>query len=72
MLWTRRLSRGNEFEYALVRAGGQLIAGADPGAAAGALRGFADQRNIVLLVETGFAPAEAIRFYIFERAQSLG
>jgi imidazolonepropionase-like amidohydrolase len=61
-----------EFEYAFVKAGGQLMAGADPSGNGGALAGFADQRNIVLLVEAGFTPAEAIRIYTLNAAQYLG
>jgi imidazolonepropionase-like amidohydrolase len=50
-----------EFERAFVKAGGQLIFGADPTGNGGALAGFADQRNLELLVEGGFTPVEAIR-----------
>ncbi|HEV2445422.1 MAG TPA: amidohydrolase family protein, partial [Candidatus Sulfopaludibacter sp.] len=50
-----------EFERAFVKAGGLLVAGADPTGNGGALAGFADQRNIELLVEGGFTPAEAIQ-----------
>jgi len=66
------LKKEMEFEYAFVRAGGQLMAGADPSGNGGALAGFADQRNIVLLVEAGFTPAEAIRIYTLNAAQFLG
>lgn len=50
-----------EFERAFVAAGGLLVAGADPTGNGGALAGFADQRNLELLVEGGFTPVEAIR-----------
>jgi len=66
------LKKEMEFEYAFVKAGGQLLAGADPTGNGGALAGFADQRNIVLLVEAGFTPAEAIRIYTLNAAQYLG
>jgi imidazolonepropionase-like amidohydrolase len=66
------LKKEMEFEYAFVKAGGQLMAGADPSGNGGALAGFADQRNIVLLVEAGFTPAEAIRIYTLNAAQYLG
>ena len=49
------------FELAFSRAGGLLIAGADPTGNGGALPGFADQRGVGLLVEAGFSPAEALR-----------
>jgi len=54
---------------ASVKNGGQLMAGADPSGNGGALAGFADQRNIELLVEAGFTPAEAIRIYTLNAAQ---
>ncbi len=60
------------FEYAFVKAGGLLIAGADPTGNGGALAGFADQRNIELLVEGGFTPVEAIRIATSNGAQFLG
>jgi len=66
------LKKEMEFEYAFVKAGGQLLAGADPTGNGGAVAGFADQRNIVLLVEAGFTPAEAIRIYTLNAAQYLG
>ena len=66
------LKKEMEFEYAFVKAGGQLMAGADPTGNGGALAGFADQRNIVLLVEAGFTPAEAIRIYTLNAAEYLG
>ncbi len=50
-----------EFERAFVKAGGLLIFGADPTGNGGALAGFADQRNLELLVEGGFTPVEVIR-----------
>ena len=49
-----------EFEFAFVKAGGLLLSGADPTGNGGALAGFADQRNIELLVEAGFTFPEAI------------
>jgi len=71
-LRTATLKKEMEFEYAFVKAGGQLMAGADPTGNGGALAGFADQRNIMLLVEAGFTPAEAIRIYTLNAAQYLG
>ncbi len=61
-----------QFEYAFVKAGGLLMAGADPTGNGGALAGFADQRNIELLVEGGFTPVEAIRIATSNGAQFLG
>ena len=60
------------FEYAFVKAGGLLMAGADPTGNGGALAGFADQRNIELLVEGGFTPLEAIQIATSNGATFLG
>jgi len=60
------------FEYAFVKAGGLLLAGADPTGNGGALAGFADQRNIELLVEGGFTPVEAIQIATSNGAKFLG
>lgn len=66
------LKKELEFEYAFVKAGGLLISGADPTGNGGALAGFADQRNIELLVEGGFTPVEAIRIATANGAKYLG
>ncbi|MBZ5619230.1 MAG: amidohydrolase family protein [Acidobacteriia bacterium] len=66
------LKKELEFEYAFVKAGGLLISGADPTGNGGALAGFADQRNIELLVEGGFTPVEAIRIATSNGARYLG
>jgi imidazolonepropionase-like amidohydrolase len=61
-----------DFEYAFVKAGGLLLAGADPTGNGGALAGFADQRNIELLVEAGFSPVQAIQIATSNGAKYLG
>ena len=61
-----------EFERAFVKAGGLLMAGADPTGNGSALAGFADQRNIELLVEGGFTPVEAIHIATWNGAKFLG
>jgi len=61
-----------EFERAFVKAGGLLMGGADPTGNGGALAGFADQKNIELLVEAGFTVEEAIRIYSLNGAEYLG
>ena len=55
------LKKEVEFETAFVKAGGLLIFGADPTGNGGAMAGFADQRNLELLVEGGFTPLQAIQ-----------
>jgi len=61
-----------EFERAFVKAGGLLAAGCDPTGNGSALAGFGDQRNIELLVDGGFTPAEAIQIATLNGARLLG
>ncbi|HMF97356.1 MAG TPA: amidohydrolase family protein [Vicinamibacterales bacterium] len=56
-----RLRREMDLEREFVAAGGLLLAGPDPVGLSGLVPGFADQREIELLVEAGFTPTEAIR-----------
>lgn len=69
---TLALKKELEFEYAFVKAGGLLLFGADPTGNGGALAGFADQRNLELLVEGGFTPLEAIHIATYNGALFLG
>jgi imidazolonepropionase-like amidohydrolase len=66
------LKKEMEFELMFAKAGGLLVAGADPTGNGGALAGFADQRNIELLVEGGFTPAQAIQIATANGAKLLG
>jgi enamidase len=59
-------------ERAFAKAGGLLIAGTDPTGAGGVVPGYADQRQIELLVEAGFSPAEAISIGTVNGAKYLG
>jgi imidazolonepropionase-like amidohydrolase len=59
-------------ERAFVRAGGTLIAGTDPTASGGVVPGFANQRQLELLVEAGFTPLEAISIGTLNGARYLG
>jgi len=61
-----------EFEYAFVQAGGLLLAGADPTGMGGVVAGFADQRELELLVEAGFTPVQAIHIATENGAAYLG
>jgi hypothetical protein len=61
-----------EFEYAFVQAGGLLLAGADPTGMGGVVAGFADQRELELLVEAGFTPVQAIHIATENGAVYLG
>jgi len=66
------LKKEEAFEYAFVKAGGLLMFGADPTGNGGAMAGFADQRNLELLVEGGFTPLEAIHIATYNGAEFLG
>jgi imidazolonepropionase-like amidohydrolase len=68
----RLLRRDMDLERAFVAAGGLLIAGSDPVGAGGLVPGFADHREIELLVEAGFTPVEAIRIATWNGAVFLG
>jgi enamidase len=59
-------------EHEFVKAGGLLVAGTDPTGSGGVIPGYADQRQIELLVEAGFTPLEAIRIGTLNGAQYLG
>ncbi|HEX8557192.1 MAG TPA: amidohydrolase family protein [Pyrinomonadaceae bacterium] len=70
--WAAALRKEMEFELAFARAGGRLMAGTDPTGNGGALAGFASQRQLILLVEAGFTPLEAIRIATLNAAEYLG
>jgi imidazolonepropionase-like amidohydrolase len=70
--WAVALKKEMQFELAFARAGGRLMAGTDPTGNGGALAGFGSQRAIILLVEAGFTPLEAIRISTLNAAEYLG
>ena len=59
-------------ERAFARAGGVLVAGTDPTAGGGVIPGFANQRQLELMVEAGFSPLEAIAIGTRNGARFLG
>jgi len=67
--WATMFRKEMEFERAFVKAGGLLLAGIDP--IAGVIPGFADQREVELLVQAGFTPLEAIKIATLNGAQFL-
>ena len=69
---TKLLRRGMELERAFVARGGLLMAGSDPVGLFGSVPGFADHREIELLVEAGFTPAQAIQIATLNGAIFLG
>jgi len=66
------LQKEMKFEREFVAAGGQLMAGCDPTGDGHTLAGLGDQRNIELLAEAGFSPAEAIHIATQNGATFLG
>ena len=67
-----RFKRGMAMEYAFAKAGGLLIAGCDPTGNGGTIPGFADHREIELLVEAGLTPVEAIQIATLNGARYMG
>ena len=59
------------FERAFVRAGGMLVSGTDPSGYGAVLPGFANARQLELLVEAGFTPVEAIQISTLNGARYL-
>ncbi|HXH63097.1 MAG TPA: amidohydrolase family protein, partial [Gemmatimonadales bacterium] len=59
-------------ELAFARAGGLLIAGTDPTGGGGVIPGYSDQRQVELLVGSGFTPLEAIKICTLNGAMYLG
>lgn len=70
--WEAALKKEMAFERAFVAAGGVLMAGCDPTGYGAVLPGFGDDRNIELLAEAGFSPAEAIEIATLNGAKYLG
>jgi enamidase len=68
----RLFPKGQALEHAFARAGGLLIAGTDPTGPGGVIPGFANQRQIELMVESGFTPLEAISIATQNGARYLG
>jgi imidazolonepropionase-like amidohydrolase len=68
--FTRMFKKEMEFELAFVRAGGLLLGGSD-GDFEAVVAGFADLRELELLVEAGFTPVQAIQIASLNGAQFL-
>ncbi|HEY4951728.1 MAG TPA: amidohydrolase family protein [Candidatus Acidoferrales bacterium] len=71
-LFVPLLQKEMKFEREFVAAGGLLMAGCDPTGDGHTLAGLGDQRNIELLAEAGFSPAEAIHIATQNGATFLG
>jgi len=66
------LAKDMALERAFAKAGGLLVAGIDPTGPGGVIPGYADQREVELLVEEGFTPVEAISIATLNGAKYLG
>jgi predicted amidohydrolase YtcJ len=64
--------QGQALERQFAAAGGLLLAGCDPTSDGHILPGFGDQREIELLVDSGFTPLEAIKIGTLNGATYLG
>lgn len=71
-VFTTLFQKDRAWELRFVRAGGLLLAGTDPTGGGGVIPGFSDQRQIELLVGSGFTPLEAIRICTLNGATYLG
>ena len=65
-------AKARAMELAFARAGGLLLAGTDPTGGGGVVPGYSNQRELELLVESGFSPLEAIRIGTLNGATYLG
>lgn len=70
--WNALFKKEMQFERDFAKAGGLLLAGLDPTGIGGVIAGFGDQREVELLVESGFTPLEAIKIATYNGAQYLG
>ena len=68
----RLFKRDMDLERAFVKKGGLLLAGPDPTGDGGTVPGFADQREVELLVEAGFTPVQALQIATLNGAVYLG
>ena len=71
-IYIKLFPKAMALEHAFARAGGMLVAGTDPTGSGGVLPGYSNQRQIELLVEAGFTPAEAIKIGTLNGARYLG
>lgn len=70
--WTAVFKLEQRFEHAFVQQGGVLLAGLDPTGYGGVIAGYGDQREVELLVESGFTPVQAIEIATLNGARFMG
>ena len=71
-VYPRLFPKAMALERAFARAGGLLVAGTDPTGGGGVIPGYANHRQLELLVEAGFTPLEAITIGTLNGARYLG
>jgi len=71
-IYSTLFAKGMALERAFARAGGMLIAGTDPTGGGGVIPGYSNQRQVELLVQSGFTPLEAITIATLNGAKYLG
>ena len=71
-IFGRLFASDRAMEVAFARAGGLLVAGTDPTGGGGVIPGYSDQRQVELLVGSGFTPLEAIKICTLNGATYLG
>jgi imidazolonepropionase-like amidohydrolase len=70
--YSKLFPKEEQFEREFAQAGGLLLAGLDPTGYGGVVPGFGDQREVELLVESGFTSVEAIHIATENGAKFLG
>ncbi|OFW39624.1 MAG: hypothetical protein A3J29_16460 [Acidobacteria bacterium RIFCSPLOWO2_12_FULL_67_14b] len=70
-IYLKLFPKAMAMERAFVRGGGTLVAGTDPTGGGGVIPGYANQRQVELLVDAGFTPLEAISISTFNGAKYL-
>jgi imidazolonepropionase-like amidohydrolase len=71
-IYPRLFPKAMALEREFARAGGLLVAGTDPTGGGGVIPGYANHRQLELLVEAGFTPLEAISIGTRNGARYLG
>ncbi len=71
-IYPRLFPKAMALEREFARAGGLLLAGTDPTGGGGVIPGYANHRQLELLVEAGFTPLEAIQIGTQNGARYLG
>jgi imidazolonepropionase-like amidohydrolase len=69
---TRLFKKEMAWEKQFYDAGGLLVSGTDPTGAGRTIAGYANRRQLELLVEAGFTPVEAIKISTLNGAKYLG